>query len=226
MSVLFVCFFTVVVLTGGLFQVYYWRYENLNWGVKDYGGLDRVAFITLPDPDLPHFRPVTITLRLQFSSPLLTEGLQQASYLHVFRAREPYTKAKPRWCNQGDNMQRTSEGLGNNTISLNHERDMHQQLNWDDGSYLWIIFLTLCGEDLREPTWQTAKWIECRKFQICFKLCLMSSKRKNFFPTWFNHKLTKSSRNSWPPAQQSNAFPGGLFIFEGPSRSNCPTRVR
>ena len=49
-------------------------------------------------------------------------------------------------------MQRTSEGLGNNTISLNHERDMHQQLNWDDGSYLWIIFLTLFGEDLREPT--------------------------------------------------------------------------
>ena len=62
---------------------------------------------------------------------------------------------------------------------------------------------------------KTAKWIECRKFQICFKLCLMSSKRKNFFPTWFNHKLTKSSRNSWPPAQQSDAFPGGLFYFWG-----------
>ena len=58
--------------------------------------------------------------------------------------------------------------------------------------------------------------------------CLMSSKRNNFFPTWFNYKLTKSSRNSnsGPPAQQSGAFPGGLFIFEGPSRSNCPTRVR
>ena len=49
-------------------------------------------------------------------------------------------------------MQRTSEGLGNDTISLNHERDMHQQLYWDDRSYLWIIFLTLFGEDLREPT--------------------------------------------------------------------------
>ena len=49
-------------------------------------------------------------------------------------------------------MQRTSEGLGNDTISLNHEGDMHQQLNWDDGCYLWIIFLTLFGEDLREPT--------------------------------------------------------------------------
>ena len=62
------------------------------------------------------------------------------------------------------------------------------------------------------------------RVSFCFKLCLMSSKRNNFFPTWFNYKPTKSSRNSnsGPPAQQSGAFPGGLFIFEGPSRSNCP----
>lgn len=137
--------------------------------MKDYGGLDRVAFITRPNLDLLHFRPVTITLRLQFSSPLLAEGLQQASYLHVFRAREPYTKAKPRWCNQGDNMQRTSEGLGNNTISLNHERDMHQQLYWDDGSYLWIIFLTLFGEDLREPTWQNGQVDRVQKISELFQ---------------------------------------------------------
>ena len=25
------------------------------------------------------------------------------------------------------------------------------------------------------------------RVSFCFKLCLMSSKRNNFFPTWFNH---------------------------------------
>ena len=66
-------------------------------------------------------------------------------------------------------MQRTSEGLGNDTISLNHERDMHKQLNWDDGSYLWIIFLTLFGEDLREPTWQNGQVDRVQKISELFQ---------------------------------------------------------